>query len=298
MSNIKVFRNSIELPFKSFLFPGGEVGIKLDTVSVAFVAKTGFFAPSSRQTIVARIQSSKDLIELAMVQNALKQIDDTPTELFLPYVPYARQDRTCAAGESFSLEVFCAILNGLNFQKVFICDPHSDVSPALIRNRRIISQVEIANKYLTFSSRAGGCVLVSPDAGSNKKISSLAKYFGHTYFARADKLRDLETGKILETIVYCDDFKGRDVCIVDDICDGGRTFIELVKVLRAKNCGKIVLYVTFGIFSNGVKYLFDNGIDEIYTTNGFKWASDQNHPQYDDKVNKLNLDEVFGDYIG
>ena len=54
--------------------------------------------------------------------------------------------------------------------------------------------------------------------------------------------------------------------IVDDTCDGGRTFIELAKVLRARNAGKIELYVTHGIFSKGLKELSEH-FDCIHSLN-------------------------------
>ena len=33
-----------------------------------------------------------------------------------------------------------------------------------------------------------------------------------------------------------------------DICDGGRTFIELAKVLKDNGAKRVTLYVTHGIF--------------------------------------------------
>lgn len=298
MSKTKIFRNGKELGYDSFVFPGGEVGVKLLVKnSVAFAAKTGFFAPATYQTIVARIQNSQDFMELAMLKDALAKVDNTPVHLFLPYLPYARQDRVCNKGEAFSLDVFIKLIAGLNFQKVTICDPHSDVTAgifsALNINSQVITQFDIINKYLDFAKRIAGCALVSPDAGSNKKTSEIAAYFAHTNFIRADKLRDLSNGQIKETVVYADNLNGQDVCILDDICDGGRTFIELAKALKAKNAGKIILYVTHGIFSKGVKVLFENGIDEIWTTNSYKWFADNFAPHYEDKVKVLSLEDKF-----
>jgi len=112
--------------------------------------------------------------------------------------------------------------------------------------------------------------LVSPDAGSNKKIFDLAKSIGYDgEIIRCDKLRDISTGKIIETVVYKDDLLGKDAIIIDDIIDGGKTFIEIAKCLKQKNVGKIYLVVTHGIFSAGHSELGDY-FDGIYTTNSIK----------------------------
>ena len=256
------------LDFKDFNFPGGEVGVKLAATNYKYL-----LAPSAHQTIVAHIQSSNDLMTLAMLKNALEEFDsNSPIHLYMPYTPYARQDRVCDKGESFSIKVLANFINHLNFDHVWIADPHSDVTPALINNVHTIKQFDIITKWLEFNNRVMGgnaSIFVSPDAGANKKTSEIAGYFGHNEFIRADKLRDLSTGAIKETIVYADDLRGRDVFICDDICDGGRTFIELAKVLKAKNAGKIVLYVTHGIFSKGIEPLIAGGIDEIWATDSF-----------------------------
>lgn len=285
---IKIIKNGLALDFKSFLFPGGEISVKLKAHDYRFFHSTG------QITILANLTNANDIMELVMVKDALGRIVPGNTvNLFMPYVPYARQDRVCDKGESFSLYTFAKLINLLNFNSVIICDPHSEVTPALINNVKVISQFDLVNKNLALTNRIIHCVLVSPDAGANKKTAEIAKYLGHDSFVRADKLRDLTNGNIKETIVYCDDFKGKDVVCVDDICDGGRTFIELAKVCKAKNCGKFILYVTHGIFSKGVKVLFDGGIDEIYTTDSFQWITDPNEIGFYEKINVLRLEERF-----
>ncbi len=269
MSNLKILRNGQNWPFKSFNFPAGEVGIKLEISPVAFASKTGLFAPISYQTIIARIGNSNDIMELIMVVDALRRIDNTAIRLLMPYTPYSRQDRVCDCGEAFSLKAFATLINSLKFESICIIDPHSNVCDAVFDNLQVITQFDIINSWTDFIKRVGRADLVSPDAGSNKKVSILAGYFNRHDFIRADKLRDLTNGEIKETIVYRDDLKGADVCIIDDICDGGRTFTELAKVLKRKNSGKVILYVTHGIFSKGTDILFENGIDEIWTTDSF-----------------------------
>ena len=70
---------------------------------------------------------------------------------------------------------------------------------------------------------------------------------------------------------------------MDDICDGGRTFIELAKVIRKdySKDSKIVLIITHGIFSKGFETVFEH-VDEVYTTNSVNEFSSHNKlTQYD-----------------
>jgi ribose-phosphate pyrophosphokinase len=54
--------------------------------------------------------------------------------------------------------------------------------------------------------------------------------------------------------------------IVDDIIDGGKTFLELAKVIRGNGfTGKLILCATHGIFSKGLAAFTD--FDGIYTQN-------------------------------
>lgn len=266
-----------------FTFPGGEVGTKLPVNNYAFNAL-------EKSVIVARIRNSEDLMRLVMVKNALEQKrfggPHQTIELVMPYCPYARQDRVCVPGEPFSLQAFAQVINGLNFNRVTIFDPHSDVVAALFKNVNIITQFEVINKFEEFFKFASTGVFVSPDAGANKKTAELAKFYGHDYFIRADKLRNLHDGKIIETIVYADNLNGKRCIIADDIIDGGRTFIELAKVLKSKGAADVTLYATHGIFSAGVDVLYSGGIDRIFTTNSFK-------NEYDSRVTSMNLEDRF-----
>tara|TARA_R110000765_G_scaffold304395_3_gene398398 strand:- start:183 stop:845 length:663 start_codon:yes stop_codon:yes gene_type:complete len=213
------------------------------------------------------LRTPEDVMKLLMVKDALdQQLNAGLVSLNMPYIPYARQDRVCNFGEAFSLKVFCNLINSCNFETVWVQDPHSDVAPALLNNIAITSSSSIVESDRHVWRKYEGATIISPDAGANKKVASLCKVLGKDTFIRADKVRDLSTGQITSTVVYCDDLKGQDCLIVDDICDGGRTFIELGKALKAKGAGNVGLYVTHGIFSKG-KEVFDNSIDDVYSHN-------------------------------
>ena len=66
---IKINKGAVSLEYKSFVFPGGEVGVKLTD-------HPRFFSECSDCTVFAQLQNSKDFIELAMVKDALERAHD------------------------------------------------------------------------------------------------------------------------------------------------------------------------------------------------------------------------------
>jgi phosphoribosylpyrophosphate synthetase len=86
------------------------------------------------------------------------------------------------------------------------------------------------------------------------------------------KHRDIHTGKITHTEVPLSEaryYKDSKFVIVDDICDGGRTFIELAKAIREKVAdAKIYLVVTHGLFTSGFDQL-NIYFEKVFTTNSY-----------------------------
>lgn len=273
---------------KSFIFSGGEVHINIEDVK-----NDGY--------IYASITSSEDLIKLLMVTDAYKRKFNIIPELYLPYIPYARQDRVCNNGESLSIKVFTDLINSQNYPVVHVLDPHSDVSTALLNNIKVTDNTKLVQKvWKDLDSKIKeNLYLVSPDAGALKKTHKVAKainYEKEVIFC--EKQRDTKTGEITGTKVYCEDIKDKNFILVDDICDGGRTFTEIAKVLKSQGANKIILIVSHGIFSKGLDCIFKY-IDEIYTTNSFKkdlktfidFASFKNMWIYDSLSLMQNYDE-------
>lgn len=256
--------NLFRIKFESFIFSGGECHIKLLEDIPTEVSKV---------IITQRITQSSDVMLILLAKDALERKGVRVFELVIPYMPYARQDRQCAMGESFSLNVFSDIINSQNFEKVTIFDAHSDVGPALLHRSVNIDNSEYvkqAIKHLGKSKASSDMVLISPDAGSNKKCNKLfsdLKMFNK--LVKCDKIRDLDTGKLSGFAVFADDLEGAPCIMVDDICDGGGTFIGLAEELKRKNAGPLYLFVSHGIFSKGFKEL-TQVFDMIYTTNSFK----------------------------
>ncbi|MDG5490258.1 ribose-phosphate diphosphokinase [Psychroserpens sp. SPM9] len=245
------------IQFESFTFSGGEPHIKIlsnlngiDEVSVT-----------------TRIQSFNDLGLLVIAVDALRRMAIKRIHLLLPYMPAARQDRVMIPGESLSVKVYADMINGLNLESVTIFDPHSEVAPALLNNCKVISNYKFIEQVIKDINSE--VILISPDGGALKKIYKVSEFLGGLPVVECSKKRNVKNGKLEGFKVYEDDLFGKDCLIVDDICDGGGTFIGLAEELKTKNAGRLYLAVSHGIFNKGVSVL-NQHFTTMYTTDSFK----------------------------
>jgi len=242
---------------RQFLFPGGEVGINMNVEASGFTLVTDV-------TLHARASSSDNLMGMFMATDALERIyPNARIHLDLPYIPYARQDRVCNAGEALSIKAVARLINAQNYASVTVVDPHSPVSVALIDRVRVMDQFEV---FSSIKQDWHNWTIVAPDMGASKKVEDFAKRVGAAGVICFNKTRELSTGKI--TGMKCLDViepNGRYL-VLDDICDGGRTFIELAEHF---NHGiPLELAATHGIFSKGVDCV-TKVYDKVHTTNSF-----------------------------
>jgi ribose-phosphate pyrophosphokinase len=84
----------------------------------------------------------------------------------------------------------------------------------------------------------------------------------------ASKVRVQATGHLVTGELSGESVTGKRVLIVDDICDGGATFIGLAAKLREAGATDVVLFVSHGIFSRGVRALTDAGISRVFVPQG------------------------------
>ena len=245
------------IQFESFTFSGGEPHIKIlsDLNAIEEV------------TVTTRIQSFNDFGLLLIAIDALRRMSIKTIHLFLPYMPAARQDRVMITGESLSVKVYADLINGLNLDSVTIFDPHSEVAPALLNNCKVISNHRFIEKVIADINT--DVILISPDGGALKKIYKVSEFLGGLPVIECSKKRNVKNGQLEGFKVYEDDLAGKDCLIVDDICDGGGTFIGLAEELKKKNAGNLYLAVSHGIFNKGVEVL-NQYFTKIYTTDSFK----------------------------
>jgi ribose-phosphate pyrophosphokinase len=233
----------------------------------------------SDYTIVVDFENNGDIVNLCLLKDALdRQRLDSRFDLRIPFFPYQQQDRVCNFGEPLSVKVIANIINGLNFNSVEMWDAHSDVAPALLNNclnRSMESLIKFEPEFADLYSKMEhfllqNYVVVAPDQGSVKKAYNFSKAFGFDCIS-ATKHRNTETGFITGTTLNSGglDLSDKNFLIVDDMCVGGATFINLSKVIREKYNAKICLLTTHGLYSNGLE-VFNGVIDEVLCLNNMQ----------------------------
>ncbi len=245
------------IPLQVIIFPGGEPHVKLfEQIPQGTNLK--------ECNISIRLNSFLDVGKLLSVHNAIINAGGSIKTLVIPYFPGARQDKRCL-GEAFTIQIYADLINRLKTKNVIIFDPHSEVTPSLINNIRVIPQKNIWKSWIQkqMNSSVLPVVLISPDKGASEKTKLLAK---QEDIVQCSKKRDSSSGKLSNFKVHIDSLNGKHGIIVDDICDGGGTFLGLAKELRKKGILKLTLCVTHGIFSKGIQKLLQH-YDEIITTN-------------------------------
>jgi ribose-phosphate pyrophosphokinase len=284
MSNIRtinlVYPEKSDIKFEKTKFPDGQQSIKI----------TSNISSDIAIKIYSRFTSFQDLELILCATSALKNLGMSDIFLYIPYFLGGRSDRKFEEGSiNYIKDVIAPIINSQHYKGVIVLDPHSDVIEACIDRLDKIENYSIVKAALTSidntnAAREKICI-ISPDAGALKKIYGVAKHFNIQDVLTASKVRDLSTGKILHTeIPYISGAESKKFVIIDDICDGGRTFIEIAKAIREKRPrivfnDRIYLIVTHGIFSNGLLEL-SSYVDNIYCSNSVKDIKVEEYSDY------------------
>lgn len=251
-----------EIEYKSFVFSGGEPHIEIDVDKVRY----------KRLVISYASKRTDDIVILLALVHALKAAKVAGIDLFIPYFPGARQDRQ-ENGWLFTVQMYADIINSCGFRYVHVLDPHSYVTPALIRNCIVHNITSLIDPVIKIHNING---LISPDAGALKRTMDVAKYSKIDHVICASKNRDPITGA-LSGFTLPEIKENTNYLVVDDICDGGGTFLGLAKEFYEQSIttSSISLWVTHGIFSKGIteleeryKYIYTtDSLPQLYATN-------------------------------
>ena len=237
-------------------FPDGQYHVELH--------KNTMDGGSECVTVTCAIRNPVDLYLLMATSNALNTERMIKVELIIPYLMGARSDRVMVKGDSVDLRVVADMINTCGFEKVTLFDVHSDVALQLIDNSLNIDNRQLVEEYVCENA-----VLICPDTGAAKKIDKILKWNPNIVeVAHCIKSRDLnDNGRIKLKVLAPLQCSERHCVIVDDLCDGGGTFLAIADQVKFPQ--SMTLIVSHGIFSKGMA-VFQNKFDEIITTNSYQ----------------------------
>lgn len=254
---MRIYTKAGDLAFSTFTFPDGQPHFKLETYEIDFKSVT----------VEMALRNPTDLFTLALVVNTLRQHGFSEVNVDIRYLLGARMDRAISSSEPYTLSIVAQFINSLGLSKVRILDVHSDVAVRLIRNSVNVLPYKVVRQVLT--TLGNSIHVVAPDKGAIERVVSLTEFHvsGMPHFVhRCEKVRDPNTGA-LSGFKFANFSEPRgNYLIVDDICDGGGTFVGIAKKLKEAGASKVFLFVTHGVFSKGLPL---EGIDWIYTTDSY-----------------------------
>lgn len=237
--------------YKIITFPDGEVHLELAELN-----------RKESVNIRCRITSSNDLFILMQLSDILKR-QCVEVECFdILYLMGMRCDRLFDVNRPFTLRIVADVINSFGANKVWLYEPHSERSVSMIKNSHINDVTEAISYKL--ATEKNELLFVAPDKGA------LSRYDSFTFSVVCKKVREESNGKLLDFNVE-EKFpvNGRDLLMLDDLCDGGGTFVGLAPKIRELNPKSLSLLVTHAIQKQGIERV-SQVYDNVYITNTYK----------------------------
>lgn len=224
------------------------------------------------------IKNSNDLVTTLLVANVLKEYlnklhrPNSKLFLYVPYFPYSRQDRACHFGEAFSLKVVIDMFKSAGYDNVYTDDMHSKAHIKAAKGNYVKSIVprefyfDAIAKISDFYGKqfdVDNVYWCLPDQGAAKKFLTTQKYLGGAKDEIVEIEKIIVNKKRVDENIVMELLEApekvlitRPILVVDDICDGGATFIELGKLLKEHYPNNtLFLVVTHGFFTKGLSEL-------------------------------------------
>lgn len=250
-------------PVPYFKFPAGEVHIR--DFGVSDVTQI-IFNWRGDHTDLAVLSS---LITTPMIMGNLQPY------LLVPYLPASRADRIIdneSLGKVAYLDLISAAWDGLSLiasSPIETWDIHSTTN-----TDTPIINIPRMQQYLTTYDFPDNSVLLAPDAGAKSRVADISKSTGIPYVC-ATKNRDYATGQLLSNSIPAVLGDYDHIFVIDDICDGGGTFLLLADSIRKQNISSnLHLFVTHGIFSKG-KSALESSYSTVFALND--WITNTVH---------------------
>ncbi|TXH20723.1 MAG: ribose-phosphate pyrophosphokinase [Chitinophagaceae bacterium] len=202
---------------------------------------------------------SDNLMELLLMIDAAKRASAYKVIAVLPYYGYARQDRKDRPRVAIGSKLVANMLVAAGADRVITMDLHApqiqgyfDIPVDHLDSHAVfipyIEQLNLEN--LTFAA---------PDVGATNRIREIASYF-NAEMVICDKHR--KRANEIASMRVIGDVEGKDIVIIDDICDTGGTLAKCAALLKEKGAKSVRAMITHPLLSGNAYENIENSVLE------------------------------------
>lgn len=271
-------------------------GVSLGDVKVSDFSD-GEFQPSFEETVRGQdifiVQSTMppadNLFELLLMVDAAKRASARTIIAVIPYFGFARQDRKDKPRVAIGAKLVANMLMAAGVNRLMTMDLHADQIQGffefpvdhLFASTIFYPEIDALN--------TGNLIMAAPDAGGAKRANSYAKKL-NVGLAICHKQRK-KANEIAEMTVI-GDVAGKDVVLVDDMCDTAGTLTKAADLFMEKGAKSVRAFCTHAVLS-GPAYdrLNNSAITELIVTDTIPLKGQS------DKIRVISVADLFSDII-
>lgn len=213
--------------------------------------------------IVQSTRADQDLLELLLLEDAVREAGARRVFVVVPYLGYARQDRRFFPGEPVSARTFCRHIE-LDADAVVTVDLHS--RQTLDQFSKPAFEASGIPAIARLLRERPIDVLVSPDQGGIDRVRRMAQLLDKPWFAMHKKRLDSEHVELSLPNEFPVPIEGKQLVIVDDVITTGGTIVEAARLLKKRNVAGVSASCTHGLFLRDAFERIKANVDEVYST--------------------------------
>ena len=208
------------------------------------------FMESIRGDYVFLVQStfspSDNLMELLMMIDAARRASANYITAVIPYFGFARQDRKDKPRVSIASKLVANLLTTAGANRVMTMDLHAPQIQGFFDIP--VDHLDSSAIFIPYieNLKIKDLIFASPDVGSTNRVREVAKYF-ELDMVICDKQRK-RANEVAEMTVI-GEVKGKNVVLIDDICDTAGTLSKAAAMLKGKGALTVRAFCTHPVLS-------------------------------------------------
>jgi ribose-phosphate pyrophosphokinase len=230
-----------------------EFGIPLGNVIIQRFSD-GEFQPSIEETVrgkdVIIVQStfppSDNLMELLLLIDAAKRASAKRIVAVIPYFGLARQDRKDKPRVAIGAKLVANLLTAAGVDRVITMDLHAEQIQGFFEVP--VDHLYASTIFVPYlqSLNIPDLLIAAPDTGGTKRANAYAKLLGSDL---AICYKQRKVANQVDSMTVIGDVRGKNVVIVDDMCDTAGTLCKAAEVMMENGALSVRAICTHPVLS-------------------------------------------------